>query len=153
MQQADGLVLRDIHAAVAPTWWPPAPGWWLLAALLLLLGAGALAWRVRRKRQRCRIEQLFDHGVDAADSPAAQVAAISALLRRAARRRDPDAGLLQGDAWIGLLTSAAPTADALDPALQVLLLEGGFRRAVDADEVRRLRAIARPVFVHWMIAK
>lgn len=153
---AGELVLRDIHVAAAPPWWPPAPGWWLLAgALLLLLGCGWW-WRARVRRRRARIAELFDRSVADADSPAGQVAAMSELLRRAGRRRDPDADRLQGDAWLAFLDAApargnrraAATSFSQGPGR--LLLDGGYRREVDPGEVEALRRLARQRFLQWM---
>ena len=100
-------VLRDIHLPPAPPWWPPAPGWWLLAAAVL-------AGRDRRRRScdagdassalpspRCSTRRSMPP-----PTPTAQVAAMSELLRRAARRRDAQADRLQGDAWLRFLDGA-----------------------------------------------
>ena len=39
--QSDPLQqLRDVHAPIDPSWWPPAPGWWVLASALI----GCLVW-------------------------------------------------------------------------------------------------------------
>jgi hypothetical protein len=46
---------------------------------------------------------LFDDGVRAAPTPAAKVAAVSEVLRRAAGRRDPLGDKLQGDDWVRFL--------------------------------------------------
>jgi len=164
------LVLRDIHQPVAPPWWPPAPGWWLVAALVLL-AIVAWAWFAARRRRRARaISAIFDQALAAADTPSAQVAAMSELLRRAARRRDPQADRLHGDAWLKFLDGAdvdagkrrgkRPAAKSgaesgvASPGFSQgpgrLLLEGGFRREVDADQVAALRAIARARFLAWM---
>ena len=150
--QADGLVLRDIHAAVAPGWWPPAPGWWGVAALVLLTAGGLVAWRLRVRWQRRRAGRLFDRSVQASGSPAARVAEMSTLLRRAARRRNPASVVLEGDDWVGLVSASVRPASALDAGLQALLLHGPYRRDVPAADVERLRVILRPVFVHWMLA-
>lgn len=145
----DALVLRDIHPSVAPSWWPPAPGWWLVAAVGLLALAGLLAWRLWRARRRRRLLALFDAEVDAATDPAARVAAMSALLRRAARRRDPDAVHLEGDAWLEFLD-----AGRQDPRFAGregrLLLDGPFRPDVDAGDAAALQAVARARFLEWM---
>ncbi|WP_149196262.1 DUF4381 family protein [Luteimonas suaedae] len=142
------LVLRDIHEPPAPSWWPPAPGWWLLAALLLVIVA-ALLWAYWRRRQRRQeMERLFDATVDGAPTPAAAVAAISELLRRAARGREPGAEALDGDAWLRLLDRGAKQA-AFDGETGRLLLEGGYRRDVDATQLARLRTVARARFLEW----
>ena len=100
---ADGLVLRDIHQPPVPPWWPPAPGWWIVGAcvLLALAIAGWFAWR-RRQRRRTHA-RMFDDAVAHAATPAAKIAAMSELLRRAARRIDPHADKLLGDDWLRFL--------------------------------------------------
>ena len=149
MMPADTLTLRDIHQPVSPPWWPPAPGWLFVAAVLSI----ALAmgwWLVARQRRRQRaIAALFDEAVAAAPSPAAEVAAMSELLRRAARRRDPSADRYEGEAWLRFLD-----AEGKQPRFSTdvgrLLLEGGFRRDVDANAVAALRPLARQRYLAWM---
>jgi hypothetical protein len=146
------LVLRDIHQPPAPSWWPPAPGWWIVAAVLLLAAAIASWCAWRRHRRRFALEQLFDDSVRAAPTPAAQVAAISELLRRAARRRDPRADRLQGDDWLRFLDRGSKQA-LFDGEDARLLLDGGFRPEVDADAVAVLLPRARTRFLEWMAAR
>lgn len=159
----NALVLRDIHSLPAPPWWPPAPGWWLLAAVLLALVV-AVAWLgQRRRRQRQAITELFDRSVDAAGSPAAQVAAMSELLRRAARRRDAAADRLQGEEWLAFLDAqaqaqsrsrrGAAASDEFSRGHGRLLLDGGYRRDVAAADVQALRTMVRARFLQWMGAK
>ena len=149
MQSADGLVLRDIHGASAPSWWPPAPGWWLLLAVVMAAAAILLVLRLRRRRRDRAIARLFDDALAQAGSPTAQIAAISELLRRAARSRDPDADTLQGEDWLRLLD-----ADSKQPVFATeagaVLVEGAFRRDVSEADVAGLRDIARARFLHWM---
>ena len=143
------LVLRDIHQPAAPGWWPPAPGWWAVfavAALALLLLA---AWAWHRRRRRQAIAALFDRVVGAAATPAARVAAMSELLRRAARRRDPTADRLQGDAWLAFL-DAGNRHPVFAGEAGRLLLEGGFRRDTDAAAVAALQPLARARYLDWM---
>lgn len=156
--QGGELVLRDIHQPPAPAWWPPAPGWWLLAAALLLVLLLAGAWRWRRHRRRRAIEALFDDAVAAAPSPAAEVAAISELLRRAARRRDARADRLQGEAWLAFLDDATggrprkgTHAAAFSTGPGRLILDGAYRRDTDPQAVAELRRLARIRFLQWML--
>jgi hypothetical protein len=144
------LVLRDIHPGAAPPWWPPAPGWWLLAALVLALGAAFGWWRWRKRIRMRRIADLFDGAIDRADDAPMQVAAMSELLRRAAHRRNPQAGRLQGESWLAFLDDR----DADRPFTQGagrLLLEGAFRPEVDPQQVAALRSVARRRFLAWMV--
>jgi hypothetical protein len=153
---APTLVLRDIHQPPAPPWWPPAPGWWLLGAVLLLAVGAAIWGRARQRRRRRQVAALFDDAVAGANSPSGEVAAISELLRRAARRHDPAADRLQGEAWLEFLERGARRARGKQalPAFAGepgrLLLEGGYRPDVTADEVAALRPQARALFLHWM---
>lgn len=143
------LVLRDVHQPLAPSWWPPAPGWWLVAAALLMLALGLWWWRARRRRQRHRIATLFDDAVSQAGDAPAQVAAMSELLRRVARRRDPHADRLEGDAWLAFLDGGDPARPfGIGPGR--LLLDGGFRPDVDAEALAALRRLARERFIAWM---
>lgn len=148
------VALRDIHLPPAPPWWPPAPGWWLLFAVVLTVAAAAWAWRAHRSRRRRRVEALFDTTVARAGTPSASVAAMSELLRRAARRHDPGADRLQGVAWLDALGSRLPPdeAAALDPgrAPGRLLLEGGFRADVEEADVDALQPLARKAYLSLM---
>lgn len=143
------LALRDIHPMPPPSWWPPAPGWWLVAALVVA-GLAVWAWRVRRRqRHRAHVALLFDDAVANAGSPAQAVAAMSELLRRAARRHDPAADRLQGDAWLALLDRDQKQPRFGTPEGR-LLLDGAFRPDVEAADVEALRRIARARFIAWM---
>ncbi|HET8819652.1 MAG TPA: DUF4381 family protein [Xanthomonadaceae bacterium] len=149
-----GVALRDIHLPPAPPLWPPAPGWWLLFAVVAAAAAAAWAWRAHRRRRHRRIAALFDDAVARAGTPAQSIAAMSELLRRAARGHDPQADHLQGAAWLALLGKRLPPGEAagLDPARPPgrLLLEGGFRADVAAADVEALRPLARRVYLSLM---
>lgn len=149
MQDAT-LVLRDIHQPTAPAWWPPAPGWWVAAAIVLAVVLGFALWKWRRRQRRRRIAGIFDGALQSAGSAPAQIAAMSELLRRAARRHNPHADRLQGSAWLEYLDAG----DARHPFASGagrLLLEGGFRRDADSEAVAALRALARNRFIEWMV--
>ena len=147
VMQGGSLVLRDIHQPPAPPWWPPAPGWWLLAALLLLtlLALALRGWRRRRRRRA--VARLFDAAL-AAPTPAARIAGMSELLRRAARQREPRSAALDGTEWLAFLDrgSRVPLFGDEDARL---LLEGGYRRDADAAAVERLAARVRTRLLEW----
>jgi hypothetical protein len=143
------LVLRDIHQPPAPPWWPPAPGWWIVFAAMALLLVAIGSWWWLRQRRRRAIASLFDAALDAAPTPAAQVAAMSELLRRAARRRDPAADRYHGADWLAFLDKD-PKHQRMSGALGRLLLEGPFRREVASADVATLRPLARARYLDWM---
>lgn len=143
------LQLLDIHEPAAPPWWPPAPGWWVLAGLVLLAVAFVCGRRWHRARRRQRALRMFDETVAAADTPVQRIAAMSELLRRAGRRRDPAADRLQGEAWLAFLDAGAPQPGFVSGAGRALL-DGGFRREAGDVEMDALHRIARARFVDWM---
>ena len=144
------LPLKDVHPGLAPSWWPPAPGWWMVAAVLALVGVAMWWWMRRRRTRRASILRLFEGTVDAATSPAQQVAAMSDLLRRAARRKDPLADRLQGDDWLRFLDQGM-TPQCFEHGPGALLREGAFRRDVDEGAARALRTVARQRYLTWML--
>ena len=144
------LKLRDIHQPPAPSLWPPAPGWWVVALILLAATAIATWFAWRRRRQRRAIALLFDETVDRERTPAAKIAAMSELLRRASRCIDADADKLQGEAWLRFLDRGLEVpmfAAGVGSALR----DGGFRRDVSELEVDGLRAVTRARFLDWMV--
>lgn len=152
MMQTDMLALRDIHQPPAPPWWPPAPGWWIVAGciLLALVIAGVLAWR--RQRRRRALARVFDTAIAAATTPSAKIAAMSELLRRAARRIDPHADKLLGDDWLRFLDRGSK-APAFAAGAGAALRDGGYRRDVSPVEIDGLRRLTRARFLEWMGAK
>ncbi len=148
MSAASNLPLRDVHLPPAPPWWPPAPGWWLVLVALLAVVALLWWWRARRRRREQRWMRLFDDGVALAATPVDEVAAIAALLRRAARTHQPGAELLQGQAWLEFLDE--PGSRAFSDGDGQLLLDGGYRPRVDAEAATRLRVLARRRFLGLM---
>lgn len=105
------LDLRDIHAPLPPSIWPPAPGWWLLAALLLVVLVLVTRWALRRwqhARLRRRVLQQLqqmepdDRGL---------VACVSMLLKQVALARYPQeqVAALNGQAWLEFLDRTGAT--------------------------------------------
>ncbi len=144
------LQLRDIHLPPEPSWWPPAPGWWLLALALVVIGyllGRVLLRRLRERRRRSALLVEFDRTLALAE-PAAQLALISQLLRRAARLRDPASATLAGSAWLEFLDQAHdPTAAFFAQGDGRVLLHGPYRPAADADKVAALREPARRCYL------
>ena len=108
------LPLRDVHEGIAPAWWPPAPGWWMVMVAIIAIGAWFGWLRLRARRRRDAVLCLFDDTVDRAGTPSQQVAAMSELLRRAARRKHAHADTLQGEAWLRVLDDGLPRLGELD---------------------------------------
>lgn len=152
MSMAPDLVLRDIHEPVAPAWWPPAPGWWIALACVLAIMAW-FAWRRwRLLALRRRAARLFDETLAAHAAASMQrIAAMSELLRRASRRRDPSADRLQGADWLRFLDDGAAHPD-FTQGIGRVLLDGGFRR--DAEDIEidfdALERLVRTRFLDWM---
>lgn len=155
MAQPDQLVLRDVHVPAAPSWWPPAPGWWIVVAVVMALALVLLAWSHRRRKRLQAWQKLFD---EACALPQAneQVAAMSELLRRAARKVDRHTDTLEGEAWLRFLDGEAPKqgsrSDFADGAGR-LLLDGGFRREVDAGQLASVKSLARVRFLELMAGR
>ncbi len=143
------LVLRDVHQPPAPPWWPPAPGWWALAFVLILIATAIAWWTRRRRRRRAQVLALFDGAMTSADSAAARIAAMSELLRRAARQRDSAADRLQGDAWLAFLDAGEPGAP-FSEGVGRLLLDGPYRRDADPAQALQLEALVRRRYCKWM---
>ena len=149
LQPAPTLQLKDVHPGIAPDWWPPAPGWWLLLGVALVLALWLGRWWLLRHRRRRELARYFDETLARTASPPAQVAVMSELLRRAARRIDPRADRLQGEAWLAFLDAGMkPPAFLHGPG--ALLVDGAFRPAVDPAAVEALRVVARRRYLQWM---
>jgi hypothetical protein len=148
--QGQALVLRDVHVPPAPSLWPPAPGWWfVIGAVALLLAFGAvMLWR---RRQRLRAWQRMFDEAGRAPQPASQAAAISELLRRAARRADPKADRLHGEDWLRFLDGERGTDFSRGPGR--ILLYGGYRRELDERQLAQAKAAARIRFLELMAGK
>jgi len=142
------LVLRDVHVPPAPGWWPPAPGWWLVLLLVLIVVAVPLVLIGIKRARRRRWAELFDRDCSAAAEPPAQVAAASELLRRAARKVDPKADRLQGQAWLQFLDGRQ--GHEFSEGAGRLLQDGGYRRQVDPRQFEQLREVSRARFVQLM---
>ena len=152
MAQSGELVLRDVHVPAAPSWWPPAPGWWIVAGMVLLVALAAFAWLHRRRRRVQAWQRLFDETC-AMPQANEQVAAMSELLRRAARRIDSQADTLQGETWLRFLdgdgSNKGRRSDFTEGTGR-LLLDGGFRREVDAGQLSAVKSLARMRFLELM---
>ncbi len=145
----DPLPLLDVRLPPSPSWWPLPMGWWLALLALALTAVAMWYWRRRARRLRMEIEHVFDGAIDAADGLPARIATMSELLRRAARRSDPAADRLAGDAWLRFLDHGRPMP-VFSAGVGRTLLEGGFRREVSAQEYAALHAIVRVRFVELM---
>ncbi|PVY79295.1 uncharacterized protein DUF4381 [Tamilnaduibacter salinus] len=105
--------LRDIHMPEPGGFWPPAPGWWILA-VIVVVALVALTWLVQRWIARGRWRRQARRELDAlracAEADNRWFAELNALLKRAARSRDPSLhpDALSGDDWVELLRQTVP---------------------------------------------
>ena len=143
------LPLRDIHLPPMPSLWPPAPGWWWVGAALVLLMGCIAAIRVRRHRRQRAWARMFDDAVASAPTASGRIAAMSELLRRAARRVDPAADTLSGEDWFDFLDAGLRTSP-FRSGPGALLRDGAYRRDVADSDVEALRMLARARFLAWM---
>ena len=141
------LPLRDVHLPPSPPWWPLAPGWWLLVAAILLPLLAWTAWHAWRRLRRRRWARWFDAASGCGSHPE-RLAAMSELLRRAARRYQVGAELLEGQAWLRFLDGARGTA--FSGGAGRLLLDGAFRPHLDARDFAAASALARMRFLDMM---
>ena len=144
------LPLRDVHLPPPPGWWPPAAGWWWAGAGLLCVLAVILFVVMRRRARRRRWQQLFEQDSVGATA-AVRIGAISALLRRAARRLDPQADTLQGEAWLQWLDGGK--GKEFSRGAGRILLDGGFRPHASDAELAALEPLARKRFLQLMARK
>ncbi len=144
---APPLELRDIHLPAEPSWWPPAPGWWLLAAILigLLIWAVQALVRVRRARARLWSMRVQFEAALANTEARTRIAAISEMLRRAARLSNPEAAQLQGEAWLQFLDGDSGKAEFSQGPGRILL-DGIYRPTLAASSVDALIEPARRRF-------
>lgn len=145
------LPLRDVHLPAAPGWWPLAPGWWLLIGAVVVLALIGLTLYFFCRRRLQRWTNLFDRQLQAAPQGPARLAAASELLRRAARRIDPRAVQLQGDAWLRFLDGGKRTDFSGGEGR--LLLDGGFRPQLEGEQVDRACQLARTRFLELMAGR
>src|SRR5690606_38747509 len=96
-----------------------------------------------------RALRAFDAAVAAATTPAGRIAAMSELLRRASRRRDPAADTLHGDDWLRFLDDGMP-GPVFTTGIGRAMLDGAFRRHAGDVDVDALRDAARARFLDWM---
>src|SRR5262245_59184355 len=110
--QADLSHLADIVTPAPVAWWPPAPGWWIVAIALLItaaIGVYQAALRYRRNAyRRAALAELAGIG-PIADTKS--LAAISAILKRAAlvAYPRPEVASLTGSGWLAFLDRTAGT--------------------------------------------
>ncbi|TNF57892.1 MAG: DUF4381 domain-containing protein [Burkholderiales bacterium] len=128
------MPLADILLPPSSLWWPLAPGWWLvlgIAVLALLLVRLRLLSPQRRlalaELRHIRRQRLQGHEL---------AVALSALLKRAARARDPQVVNLHGQAWFDYLQKGA---DGFAPEM----LRAVYDPAVRFPEDEMVRATRR----------
>lgn len=148
---APQLNLRDIHLPPEPEWWPPAPGWWVLAVLLLIALVLFARWwqrRWRRQARRAALRAQFDRAA-VIDDPSARVAAISELLRRAARVHAAHSAQLQGADWLRFLDGGNVEAEFSNGPGRILV-DGPYRPRLEVQQADALVLPARRRFLQLL---
>jgi hypothetical protein len=143
------LELRDIHAAPAPSVWPPAPGWWLLAVLLVTVLVVLGVWLTRRYRRYRLQRQIMDEIDNIGDCYSIEnigvfVTGISTLLRRVALQRYPRERVasLTGAAWLRFLDATGGKGEFENGVGQILEL-GAYAPQTGELPASELLALAR----------
>lgn len=144
------LVLRDVHVPPSLPWWPPAPGWWLVGGVVLAVLVAASVWWLRRWRRRRGWLALFEQRSAKGCAPE-RIAAMSELLRRAARNVDPRADRLRGEAWLRFLDGRKRHDFSAGPGR--LLEDGGYRRSIDETALAPLHPLVRARFLELMAGR
>lgn len=152
MNPESGPQLRDIHLPGPASWWPLAVGWWIAIAILLV-AMGMLAFYLLRRRARRRRAEAPLRELDAiavhwrtTNDTQAVAAALSQLLRRAARRLDPRSATLAGEAWLASLQAMAPRI----PLFPLAAVEASIYQPVPSLDVDAAITTARRWLQHVM---
>jgi len=149
---ANGPVLRDIHAPLPPSWWPPAPGWWLLAvaiAALLVIISIQLYRKAQVRRRRLALIAEFERAVaDARDNASTLAATLSILLRRAQLRRAPHAATLSGLAWLDHLDRVTGS-DEFTTGVGRVLVDAPYRPRTQFDAPALIALVRRSLLASF----
>jgi hypothetical protein len=151
---APALDLRDIHAAAAPSIWPPAPGWWLLAVLLLVVLLVFARWLARRLRQR-RYKRHVLNDLEqlsvcySEDSVTDFITAQSTLMRRIALSRytRERVASLTGSDWLRFLDATGGGGE-FEQGVGRVLEEGPYRPHSNDVRAEELLALTRRWVMH-----
>lgn len=151
---APALDLRDIHAAAAPSIWPPAPGWWLLAVLLLVVLLVFARWLARRLRQRRYKRQVLNELEQLSvcyseDSVTDFITAQSTLMRRIALSRytRERVASLTGSDWLRFLDATGGGGE-FEQGVGRVLEEGPYRPHSNDVRAEELLALTRRWVMH-----
>ena len=141
-------ILKDIHFAASPSFWPPALGWWILLALLMMLLAGFFLWLnpklKKRKRHQLQREKLLSKlavlEAQLAENPSNKVIAeINTLLRQCAVNYYPRSKIssLTGSDWLNFLDQSGNTTGFSKGAGRILIeapYQAGVTKNLNRDE-------------------
>ena len=143
------LELRDIHAAAAPSLWPPAPGWWVLAVLLTAALVMATLWLLRRYHRFRQKRQIMNELNSLTNryktkNSSEFLAQLSILLRRIALRRysRERVASLTGSDWLRFLDATGGGGE-FEHGVGRILEAGPYRPHMQEVPAEELLAVAR----------
>ncbi len=141
-------LLKDIHLAASPSFWPPALGWWILLALSLIVLGGLYLWlnsKLKKKRrhqlQRKKLlSKLAILEAQLVENPSNQtIAEINTLLRQCAVNYYPRSKIssLTGSDWLNFLDQSGNTKGFSKGAGRILIeapYQAGITNNLNSDE-------------------
>ena len=128
----NGPVLKDIHLAAPPSFWPPAVGWWILLAVTLIALAKAFVWlktrlnkkRLQEQQRKNLLNKLSLLEAKLVKKPSNKVIAeINTLLRQYAINYYPRSKIssLTGSDWLNFLDKSGNTKGFTKGAGRILV--------------------------------
>ncbi len=133
-------VLKDIHLAGTPGFWPPAIGWWIILAVMLIALMGFFVWLkrqrdkkyLREKQRKSLLKKLSVLETQLIKNPSNKaIAEINTLIRQYAVNYYPRSKIssLTGADWLSFLDESGNTTGFTKGAGRILV-EAPYQKSV-----------------------